>query len=115
MQGYVNNLISKPEFNLRQMSTELTKRKGELLDDYVKDPAYYKLVEQIFKDSDYKEVDGIYIIYKGTVDLVSCKDHKKLHTLQMLEHFGESRPLKTPSYEFFGDMYAGLEPSASQM
>ena len=64
----------------------------------------------MFKDPSYHEVDGVYIVYQGHVDVVSHKDRSCLHQIRIFEHFGESNILNKPGYEYFGDLYAGLNP-----
>ena len=55
-------------------------------------------------------MDGIYIIYQGHVDVLSHEDNKVITSVNIFEHFGESKLLKQPSYEYLGDLYAGLYP-----
>ena len=64
----------------------------------------------MLRDKVYKEVDGVYIVYQGHVDILSQKDNRLLHQINIFENFGESTIVNTPSYEYFGDLYAGLNP-----
>jgi hypothetical protein len=59
-----------------------------------------------FGDKNYKEIDGLYIIYQGGVDIVNTKTRSKLHQLTINEHFGDSKFLKIASFEYFGDLFA---------
>lgn len=77
-------------------------------------PKYKDLVEKVIKDSYYNEVDGIYIIYKGRVDIVSTRDHTLLHQICVLENFGESCAIRQPAYEYYGDLYAGIDHQQPQ-
>jgi hypothetical protein len=79
-----------------------------------KHPKYAELIEQVLADRCYQEVDGIYIIYKGRVDIVSTRDHTLLHHICVLENFGESCAIRQPAYEYLGDLYAGIDHSAPQ-
>ena len=47
----------------------------------------------MYDDQKYQEVDGIYIIYKGHVDLLDPKKRTKIAEIQMFETFGESKAL----------------------
>ena len=40
---------------------------------------FMDLLDEIFVDQEYKEADGIYIVYQGHVDVVSTRDHKLIH------------------------------------
>lgn len=77
---------------------------GQSFDDY------FSFVNFMYNDVNYKEADGIYIIYSGYVDLVDSAKRKCLHSLGMIEVFGDSRVLEKVSYEQLGDLYAGLYP-----
>ena len=46
--------------------------------------------------------------------MVSIKDHTKLHSINVLENFGESTALHEPSYEYLGDIYAGLDQTQNR-
>ena len=59
-----------------------------------------------FGDKNYKEIDGLYIVYQGGVDIVNTKTRSKLHQLTINEHFGDSKVLRLPSFEYFGDLFA---------
>jgi len=73
-------------------------------------PEFLTLLDHKYQDRDYKEVDGIYIVYQGHVDVLSHKDNKLLTQVKLFENFGESKVLKRPAYEYLGDLYAGLNP-----
>lgn len=72
---------------------------------------YVTYLEKQYRDSVYKEVDGIYIIYQGYVDIVDPHEREKIGSIPIFENFGESKPLQSVSYEYFGDLYAGLNPA----
>ena len=63
-----------------------------------------------FRDPFYKEVDGIHIVLQGAVDILHPGQRKLIHSLGALESFGESLTLSQPSFEYYGDLYACLDP-----
>lgn len=67
-----------------------------------------------YNDIRYNEAEGIYIVYSGYVDLVDTGKKKCLHSLGMIESFGDSKVLERVSYEYLGDLYAGLYPSKAR-
>ena len=74
-------------------------------------PEYIDYLDTMYEDTKYKEVDGIYIVYQGHVDVLTAdKNHKLINHIGIFEHFGDSKILKKPSHEYFGDLYAGLYP-----
>jgi len=50
-------------------------------------------LEHRYADAGYHEVDGIYIIYQGYVDIVDPRTRNQLHQIQLFETFGESKAL----------------------
>jgi hypothetical protein len=60
------------------------------IDEYKNNPHYLNFLQNTFKDQNYKELDGVYIVYQGHVDVVSHKDRSCLHQIRIFEHFGES-------------------------
>ena len=45
------------------------------------------------------------------MDVLSAdKHHEKVHQINIFEHFGDSQLLEKPGFEFFGDLFAGLNP-----
>lgn len=49
------------------------------------------MIQQKFRDRRYKEAPGLFIILSGSVDILSNKQRgKKIYTVNLLEHFGES-------------------------
>lgn len=67
---------------------------------------------KLFADKLYQEVDGIYIVFMGKIDIISpvYKKGTCVFQLNMFDQFGDSTLLRHPSYEYLGDMYAS--PSA---
>jgi len=51
-------------------------------------------LEKICRDKTYKEVDGVYIIYQGHVDIVDPRRREKIAEAQLFETFGESKSLQ---------------------
>ena len=90
------------QFAVKQANSRL--ETGQSFDDY------FSFVNFMYNDVNYKEADGIYIIYSGYVDLVDSAKRKCLQSLGMIEVFGDSRVLERVSYEQLGDLYAGLYP-----
>ena len=64
----------------------------------------------MYADQKYKECDGIYLVIRGYCDILSQKDNQKLHELQTFDYFGDAKFIQEPSYEYMGDIYAGLYP-----
>ena len=50
-------------------------------------------LEKVCRDKTYKEVDGVYIIYQGHVDIVDPTKREKIADIQLFETFGESKAL----------------------
>ena len=71
---------------------------------------YLQHVKNLYKDVNYKEADGIYIVYQGEVDIINPTKRKCFHSLGLLESFGESGLFNLPSFEYIGDIYACLHP-----
>lgn len=67
----------------RTVSRKLTKGHTEHIGQLTK----------MYDDQKYQEVDGIYIIYQGHVDLVDPRKRQKIAEIQMFETFGESKAL----------------------
>jgi CRP-like cAMP-binding protein len=67
----------------------------------------------MYADTKYRECEGLYIILRGYVDILSQKDNSVLHSLHDNDFFGFSKFIQKPSYEFLGDIYAGLYPQNS--
>lgn len=65
----------------------------------------------MFRDHNYPEARGIYFVYHGYVDIVDPVKRQCYYSIGVTENFGEAKILKRSSYEYFGDLYAGLEPS----
>ena len=50
----------------------------------------------------------MYIIYRGHINIISQDHHRHhLHTLNVLDMFGDSSLLDTRGYEKLGDLFAG--------
>ena len=47
----------------------------------------------MYADRNYKEVDGIYLIYQGCVDIVDPYERSKVGQIGMFQTFGESRAI----------------------
>ena len=67
-----------------------------------------------FGDKNYKEIDGLYIVFRGGVDIVNTKTRSKLHQLTVNEHFGDSKFLKVASFEYFGDLFASTNTNEAK-
>lgn len=66
-------------------------------------------MQQFWKDVNYKEIDGLYVVLQGNLDLVSHTERgKKIYTVDLLEYVGESTFLNQAGYEYLGDVYAGF-------
>ena len=66
------------------------------------------MINFMYNDIRYQEAEGIYLVYSGNVDLVDTSKKKFLHSLGMDECFGDSKVREKISYEYLGDLYAGL-------
>lgn len=50
----------------------------------------------------------MYFIYHGNVDVVNPKTRTRIYQMGITDHFGESKILRRPGFEYLGDLYAGL-------
>lgn len=88
----------------------LSKKDKEPKVDYKDFDEFFQMINFMYNDIRYQEADGIYLIYSGNVDLVDTSKKKFLHTLGLDECFGDSKVREKISYEYLGDLYAGLHP-----
>jgi hypothetical protein len=88
----------------------LSKKDKEPKVDYKDFDEFFQMINFMYNDIRYQEADGIYLIYSGNVDLVDTSKKKFLHTLGMDECFGDAKVREKISYEYLGDLYAGLYP-----
>jgi hypothetical protein len=49
------------------------------IDAFIKNAQYMSFLQKIFRDPEYNEVDGVYIVFQGHVDILSHKDRSCLH------------------------------------
>ncbi len=68
-------------------------------------------VLQTFKDQEYQEVDGVYIVYHGKVDILNPYTLELVYQIGVNDHFGDSVIFNSTGKEDLGDMYACLYPS----
>jgi len=92
----------------------LSKKDKEPKVDYKDFDEFFQMINFMYNDIRYQEADGIYLIYSGNVDLVDTSKKKFLHTLGMDECFGDSKVREKISYEYLGDLYAGLHPQRAE-
>ena len=109
-QGQTNTSFATEASNNKAQAQPMNSPIAEEAASFEKD--YQSMtMEQVlvhFDDPHYKEVDGLYIIYQGHVDILSQTQPRELvHTLNVFDHFGDSLLLKKSSFEYIGDMYAG--------
>lgn len=92
----------------------LSKKDKEPKVDYKDFDEFFQMINFMYNDIRYQEADGIYLIYSGNVDLVDTSKKKFLHTLGMDECFGDAKVREKISYEYLGDLYAGLYPQRAR-
>lgn len=92
----------------------LSKKDKEPKVDYKDFDEFFQMINFMYNDIRYQEADGIYLIYSGNVDLVDTSKKKFLHTLGMDECFGDAKVREKISYEYLGDLYAGLHPQRAR-
>ena len=64
----------------------------------------------MYRDHNYPEVDCLYFIYHGYVDVVHPLKREPCYSIGIADNFGESKIVRRPGFEYMGDLYAGLYP-----
>ena len=64
-----------------------------------------------YKEFEYQEVDGIYIVYHGSVDILNPYTLEPIYKIGVNDHFGDSFIINQTGKEDLGDLYACLNPS----